>query len=53
MADFWPSISFFGIYDGHGGETCANFLRDNLHNFVINQPTFPNNPLEAIKVGFK
>jgi protein phosphatase 2C family protein 2/3 len=27
-------ISFFAVFDGHGGATCAEFLRDNLHNFV-------------------
>jgi protein phosphatase 2C family protein 2/3 len=27
----WPKCSFFGVYDGHGGSTCAEFLRDNLH----------------------
>jgi protein phosphatase 2C family protein 2/3 len=27
----WPKCSFFGIYDGHGGSQCADFLRDNLH----------------------
>jgi hypothetical protein len=30
----WPQCSFFGIYDGHGGSACADFLRDNLHKFV-------------------
>ena len=32
----WPKSSFFGVYDGHGGNGCSNYLRDNLHNFVIN-----------------
>ncbi len=27
----WPVCSFFGVYDGHGGTACADFLRDNLH----------------------
>lgn len=30
----WPFCSFFGIYDGHNGTLCADFLKDNLHNFV-------------------
>ena len=29
--DYWPKCSFFGIYDGHGGNQCAEFLRDYLH----------------------
>ncbi len=24
----WPRCSFFGIYDGHGGAACADYLRD-------------------------
>jgi hypothetical protein len=31
----WPKCSFFGVYDGHGGHACAEYLRDNLHHFVI------------------
>ena len=27
----WPICSFFGVYDGHGGAKCADYLRDNLH----------------------
>ena len=30
----WPRCSFFGVYDGHGGSACADFLRDNLYRFV-------------------
>jgi protein phosphatase 2C family protein 2/3 len=30
----WPKCAFFGLYDGHGGPRCADFLRDNLHKFV-------------------
>ena len=29
--DNWPDCHFFGIFDGHGGSACADFLRDNLH----------------------
>jgi len=32
--EVWPKCAFFGIYDGHGGSTCADFLRDNLHKYV-------------------
>lgn len=23
----WPKCSFFGIYDGHGGQKCSDFIR--------------------------
>lgn len=33
--EFWPKCSFFGLYDGHGGSGCADFLRNNLHKYVL------------------
>ena len=32
--DKWPFCCFFGIYDGHNGTQCAEYLKDNLHNLV-------------------
>lgn len=48
----WPKCSFFGVYDGHGGAACADFLRDHLHQFIIKAPAFPWNPKEALRTGF-
>lgn len=48
----WPRCSFFGVYDGHGGPACADFLRDNLHQFVTRNENFPFNPKEALLQGF-
>ena len=48
----WPRCSFFGVYDGHGGVLCAEFLRDNLHQFVVRESCFPMDPREALKKGF-
>lgn len=49
----WPHCSFFAVYDGHGGSKCADFLRDNLHQFIISNPNFPFNANEAILAGFR
>jgi protein phosphatase 2C family protein 2/3 len=49
----WPKCSFFGVYDGHGGAACADFLRDHLHQFIIKAPDFPWNPKEALRTGFQ
>ncbi|CAD8125690.1 unnamed protein product [Paramecium sonneborni] len=49
----WPKCSYFGVYDGHGGSACADFLRDNLHQFVVKEPDFPWNPIKAITKGFE
>ena len=51
-AENWPECSFFGVYDGHGGHKCADYLKENLHHLVINQSCFPLNPIEAIRKGF-
>lgn len=47
----WPKCSFFAIYDGHGGSQCADFLKDQLHTIIINQPTFPKDPAQALTTG--
>lgn len=47
----WPKCSFFGVYDGHCGSVCAEFLRDNLHKFILRDKNFPANPREALREG--
>jgi len=51
--EYWPRCSFFGVYDGHGGVACADFLRDHLHQFVISNSNFPWNPKLALEGGFR
>lgn len=29
-----PQVFFFGVYDGHGGSECSEFLRDRLHGYI-------------------
>lgn len=29
-----PQVFYFGIFDGHGGVECADFLRDELHHYI-------------------
>lgn len=48
----WPSCHFFGIFDGHGGQACADYLRDNLYDYIIQTPDFPSNIEQAIQIGF-
>ena len=49
----WPKVSYFGVFDGHAGNKCAEFLRDNLLNYICNNNFFPNDIPKAIKFGFK
>jgi len=50
---YWPKCSYFGVYDGHGGPECAEYLRDYLHQFIIKDENFPQNPALAIRRGFR
>lgn len=40
-------ISFYGVFDGHGGKCAAQFVRDNLPRIIIEDADFP---LELEKV---
>ena len=51
--NYWPKTSFFGIYDGHGGNQCSEYLRDSLHKLILNDTNYPENVELAIKNGFK
>ena len=48
----WPLISFFGIFDGHNGDHCADFLRQNLLKYIYTNPNFPKNIEKSIKEAF-
>lgn len=49
----WPRISYFGIFDGHAGNKCADYLKDNLIKKISNNTYFPNDMIKAIKYGFE
>ena len=48
-----PSFCYFGIYDGHGGATCADLLREKLHVHIMNKDFFPKSPVAAIYRGYE
>ncbi|CAN8103442.1 unnamed protein product [Discula destructiva] len=29
-----PQVFYFGVFDGHGGTECSEFLRDELHGYI-------------------
>ena len=37
----WPKISFFSIFDGHGGEECSEFLKENYLKYLVKNKNFP------------
>ena len=46
-------LSYFGVYDGHGGEKVAQFAGENIHKIVAKQYAFAKGDIEqALKDGF-
>ncbi|KAL9042867.1 MAG: hypothetical protein Q9180_000290 [Flavoplaca navasiana] len=46
-------LSFFGVYDGHGGDRVALFAGENIHKILAKQEAFKNGDYEqALKDGF-
>lgn len=46
-------LSFFGVYDGHGGDKVALFAGENLHNIVAKQDSYKKGNLgQGLKDGF-
>lgn len=40
-----PTLSFFAVYDGHGGEQASEYLKEHLHkNFCIELNTYARSP---------
>ena len=37
----WPKISYFAVFDGHGGEECSEFLEKNFLNYLVENANFP------------
>ncbi|KAF1336146.1 Camkk/camkk-meta protein kinase, partial [Globisporangium splendens] len=37
-AHSWIKSAFVGLYDGHGGEECANILHEQLHSWIFHNP---------------
>lgn len=37
----WPKISYFAIFDGHGGEDCSQFLKENFLKYLVENKNFP------------
>ena len=46
-------LSFFGVYDGHGGDRVAIYAGENIHKIVAKQDAFKEgNYDQALKDGF-
>ena len=41
------TASYFAVFDGHGGDSCSNYLKKNLHVEIVKalvQPADPDRP---------
>lgn len=46
-------LSFFGVFDGHGGDKVALFTGQNIHNIIFKQETFKSGDYaQGLKDGF-
>ena len=48
----WPKASYFSVFDGHGGNKCADFLKNNLLTLICENKFYPQDIEKAIKHGF-
>jgi protein phosphatase 2C family protein 2/3 len=46
-------LSFFGVYDGHGGDKVALFAGENVHKIIAKQDAFKKGDIkQALRDGF-
>eukprot|EP01018_Ginkgo_biloba_P003850 Gb_36566 [translate_table: standard] len=43
---------FYGVFDGHGGEHAARFVRDNLPRLIIDDVDFPSEVEKVVRRAF-
>ena len=46
-----PELAYFAIYDGHGGTGVANYLKDHLHEFILDQPEYSDGNIQDAVVN--
>ena len=46
-------ISYFSIFDGHSGNKCSDFLKENLDGYLFNSSFFASDVDKAIRESFK
>ena len=46
-------FAYFGVYDGHGGHECAEFLKLSLDQEILSQDMLWEKPKEALVASFK
>jgi len=47
-----PSSSFFGVFDGHGGDKASTYCQKHLHENITTEECYASNKRQAIISGF-
>lgn len=47
-----PATAFFGVYDGHGGASVAQYAGKHLHKLVVKREEFKSDVPQAMKQAF-
>ena len=47
-----PNISYFGLFDGHGGDKCSKFLQEKFESYLFDSDFFPLKTLQAINESY-
>lgn len=45
-------VKWFGVYDGHGGQKCSQFLKENLHRAFFGNKKWRQDVTAALKQAF-
>ncbi|KAL6606090.1 hypothetical protein ACP70R_041743 [Stipagrostis hirtigluma subsp. patula] len=45
-------VSFYGVFDGHGGKDAAHFVRDNLPRIIVEDSDFPLQLEKVVRRSF-
>ena len=48
----WPKMSYFAVFDGHGGENCSEYLKNNFLDYLIENKNFPHDIKASITETF-
>lgn len=48
----YPDSSLYGVFDGHGGFRAAQYCKENLLHYVVQDPNFKEDPASALSAAF-